>query len=300
MLERDSLWELQVFAQVVDAGSIAAASRVLRLTPSAVSKRLAHLEARLGARLVHRTTRSLTVTPEGAALRARAEAVFEALTAAEHVDGPEQPLRGLIRLTAPTLFGQEVIAPLVSSFLSAHPELQVELDVTDRFVDLVGESVDVAIRVAARLPPSSLVARKLVELDWSTVAAPSLLAKQPRLRGPDALTSLPCLESTNAAERGRWVFERAGHAREVPVRGPFVSSSLVAIRRAALDGLGVAQLPRWYVRDDLRAGRLRVALPGWKLRSRLVFAVQPSRALVPPRVRALVDHLALGLRRMAG
>lgn len=292
MPSRESVWELQVFAEVVDRGSIAAASRVLRVSPSAVSKRLAALEARLGARLVQRTTRSLRVTPEGAALRERVGGVFTAIEAAEAVVGQQhQTLTGRLRITAPTLLGNERLAPLLAEFCRRHPGLEVDLDVTDRFVDLIAEPVDVAVRVAARLPASGLSVRRWGRMPWVVAASPTYLNRVAPLTRPGQLASVACLESSHAAERGAWVLHRGERSWRVRVEGPFTCSGLGGLRHAVLAGLGVAQLPRWFIAADLAHGQLVEVLPRYRLAERSAWLVTPSRAFVPPRVRALTEFL---------
>lgn len=296
MLDRDALIHMQLFLAVVDGGSLAAAARALRLTPSAVSKQLSRLERRLGVRLVERTTRSLRVTAAGTRYRRHARSLVATLADAEaDVQAETRAVAGELRVSAPTLLGQEVVGPLAARFLLAHPEVCLELDLTERFVDLAAEPVDVALRVATRLPASGLAARRLGSFAGVIVASPDYLERRGAPRRAQDLAEHACLELAHDAERGRWRMTSGGRELAVEVRGPLVSSSLVALRRCALAGLGVARLPGYLVRDDLEQGRLVRLLPHVASARKAVFAVRAHAALVPPRVRAFIDFLAAEL-----
>ncbi|MFT3770318.1 MAG: LysR family transcriptional regulator [Minicystis sp.] len=293
MIDRDALWDMEVFLAVVEGGALAAAARALRVTPSAVSKQMARLEARLGVRLLQRTTRRLRPTPAGARYADHARRVVAALAEAEaDVQTEGASLRGRLRVSAPTLLGQELVAPIVARFLLAHPDVMVDLDLTDRFVDLAAEPVDLAVRVAARLPASELSARKIGVVRWVLVASPAYLKRRATPKRAEDLADHACLDLAHAEDRTRWRLTAGGRAASVTVKGPLVSSSMVALHRAALAGAGIAQLPGYLVRADLAEGRLVQVLRGAELPRRFVFALQPSRALVPPRVRAFADFLA--------
>jgi DNA-binding transcriptional LysR family regulator len=280
----------------VDGGTLAAAARALRVTPSSISKQLAKLERRLGVRLLQRTTRSLRVTAAGARYRAHAQRVMSALAEAEaDVQSEETALAGALRVSAPTLLGQEAIAPIAARFLRENAGVELDLELTDRFVDLVSEPIDLAIRVASRLPESGLSARRLGLLSWHFVASPAYIKQRGAPRRPEDLGHHACLDLAHGTDRGRWRMAYGGAEVEVDVRGPLVSSSLVALHRSALAGLGVAQLPSYLVREDLERRRLVQVLPSAGTARRTVFAVQPSRSFAPPRVRAFTDFLAAEL-----
>lgn len=292
MFERDALWELRLFAEVVEAGSIAAAARSLRITPGAVSKRIGALEARLGARLLQRTTRRLRVTREGAELKERAAHVFEALEAAENsVQRGAGALNGVVRVSAPSLLGQELIAPRLAEFCLKNPTVQIELETSDRFIDLLAEPVDIAIRVAARLPSSGLSARKLAELQWKLVARETYLETHGVPRRPDELESHNVLESMHAAERGHLTLRRGSKTWRPRVKGQLIASGLSSLRHAVLGGLGIAAFPSWFIADEVKKGVLREVLGSYRLQTRTVWLLQPSRAFVAPRVRAVIDAL---------
>ncbi|APR76119.1 Transcriptional regulator, LysR family protein [Minicystis rosea] len=301
MVDRDALRDMEVFLAIVDGGTLAAAARALRVTPSAVSKQMARLEDRLGVRLLQRTTRRLRLTPAGARYGEHARRLVNALAEAEaDVQSEVASLRGRVRVSAPTLLGQEVVAPIIARFLRAHPDVIVELDLADRFVDLASEPIDVAVRVAARLPASDLAARRIGVIRWILVASPDYVKRRPAPRRVEDLGGHACLDLAHAEDRSRWRLTLAGRTTSVTVRGPFVSSSLIALRCCAMAGAGIAQLPAYLAHDDLTAGRLVQVLKHAELPRRAVFLVQPSRALVPPRVRAFADFLARELPAAIG
>jgi len=299
MVDREALWSMEVFLAITAEGSLAAAARSLRVTPSAVSKQMTKLERNLRVRLLERTTRTLRVTPAGERYRAHAQQIVAALQAAEDdVRSEEIALTGELRLSAPTLLGQELLAPLMARFLRANPELRIDLTLDDRFVDLVSEPYDLAIRVATRLPESGLAARRVGLLRWIFVASPIYVREKGTPRRPEDLAHHACLDLAHGSDRGRWKIAFAQREVEVRVRGPLVSSSLVAIHRAALEGLGVAQLPTYLVRADLAAERLVQVMPGAGRSRASIFAVTPSRAFHVRRVRAFIDYLASELPRV--
>lgn len=293
MIDREALWAMQVFVAVVEGGSLAAAARSLRVTPSAVSKQLGKLERRMHVRLLQRSTRALRTTAAGERYRAHAKSILSAVEAAEcDTQAREEAIAGSLRVSAPTVLGQEVVAPIVAAFVARHRDVQIELDLTDRFVDLGTEPVDVAIRVASRLPESRLTARRLGALTWILVASPAYLEARGKPSRAEDLATHACLDLAHAADRGRWRLQMRERSVEVEVTGPLVSSSLIALHRCALAGVGIAQLPSYLVRADVAAGRLVQVLSTAGAERRTVWAVQPTRAFVPARVRAFVDFVA--------
>lgn len=292
MVERDALWEMNVVASVIDGGSVAAAARELRLTPSAVSKQLARVEQRLGVRLIERTTRRLRPTAAGLRYREHAIRLLRNLSDAEDdVRADSRVPRGLVRVSAPTLFGQEVVAPALARFLLRFPDVEIELLLNDAFVDLVKERIDVAVRVASVLPPSGLVARKVGEIEYWLVASPTYLERHPGLARPSDLGAHACLDLAHAPDRGHWRMTEGGRAHVVDVSGPLVSTSLPALHNAALEGLGVAQIPRYLAQRPIDEGRLARVLPNAILPGRSAFALHAAGALAPARVRELSKFL---------
>ncbi|AKV00580.1 Transcriptional regulator, LysR family [Labilithrix luteola] len=292
IVERDALWEMNVVASVIDGGSVAAAARALRLTPSAVSKQLARVEQRLGVRLIERTTRRLRPTAAGLRYREHAVRLLRNLSDAEDdVRADSRVPRGLVRVTAPTLFGQEVVAPVLARFLLRFPEVEVELILDDAFVDLVKERIDVAVRVASQLPPSGLLARKVGDIEYWLVASPAYLERRAVPARPSDLSVHACLDLAHAPDRGHWRMTEGGRAQVVDVSGPLVSTSLPALHNAALEGLGIAQIPRYLAQRPIDEGRLVRVLPNAVLPGRFAFALHAAGALAPARVRELSRFL---------
>ncbi len=271
--------DLAVFVHAVAAGSLSGAARRLSTTPAAASRRLAALEARLGARLMHRTTRSVTLTGEGEAFLPHAQAAL--------ASGREEAA-GLLRVTAPANFGRRVVAPLLPPLLASHPDLRVDLLLTDSLVDIVAEGIDTAVRIA-RLRDSALVARRLAESPVLLCAAPAYLARAGTPRRLADLAEHDCLALGGG---GHWTFELGGRPRRVRVSGRFGSNSLEAVREACLGGAGLALFSAWDVAEELERGALVAveldALPPQEL---AIWAVYPTARLLPPKVRVFVSAL---------
>lgn len=291
----DDIASLAVFAHVVEARSFTGAARAMKLSKSAVSARLARLEARLGVRLLRRTTRRLSITEAGLALYQRAARVVtaadEAAATAEDVGG--EP-RGVLRVTAPAAFSALYLAPLLTELLAAHPGLSVDLDVSDRLVDIVGEGFDAAVRLT-RPQDSTLVARKLAPDRLVAVAAPAYLARAGTPRTPGDLPRHNCLRSAHIPPSGEWGFRGVGAGR--PGGGNFIVGDAAMLREAAAAGLGLALLPCSLVARELSAGSLVAVLPGFPKRALALYVLHPHQRQVPPKVRALVDLLAARFAR---
>ena len=294
-VDRDTLWDMQVFAAVVDGGSIAAGARTMGVSPSATSKRVAALEQRLGVRLLHRTTRQLRVTAEGAGYLERARDLLRQLEALESRTREEGgALSGEIRLTVPLVVGHHLVAPIVTRFLVEHPQVTMHFDLSDRFVDLASEPFDLAVRIAAKLEAKELVARRLGHVSSVLVAAPAYIEKHGEPRTMAQLSEHAVLELATAAQPWRTHTLGGGTPSNIAIRGPMVCSTTEALRTAARAGLGIARLPWYLIARDLEEGRLKLLaeLPPDR---RNVFLVRASRAYVPLRVRELADVLATDL-----
>lgn len=292
-VDRDTLWDMQVFAAVVDGGSIAAGARTMGVSPSATSKRVAALEQRLGVRLLHRTTRHLRVTSEGAGYLERARDLLRQLEALESRTREEGgALSGEIRLTVPVVIGHQLIAPIVTKFLLEHPQVTMHFDLSDRFVDLASEPFDLAIRVAAKLDGKELIARRIGHVSSVMVAAPAYIERHGAPRTIAQLSDHAVLELASSTQPWR-LHTLGGDATNIPIRGPMVCSTTEALRTATRAGLGIARLPGYLIRNDLASGALTLLdLPPDR---RPVFLVRASRAYTPLRVRELADVLARGV-----
>ena len=290
----DRIGDLNLFLRVVDLGSISAAARTLDISVAAASQRLKRLEESLGVRLLHRTTRALQVTTEGAALAARGRPLLEDLEAltASLRETAEQST-GTLRVTIPASFGRLYVSPLLPEFLQRFPRIAVHVQLTDQMIDLVSEGFDLAIRIGA-LEDSSLAARRLAPNRRVLCASPAYLRKHGTPRVPRDLANHDCLKLTSFRDsQDHWHLRGAdGDEISVKVQGRLESNFGEVIRDAALAGLGIALHSTWHVCDDIAAGRLVVVLPDYPPRESAIHAVMPQRRLVLPRVRAFVDFLS--------
>jgi DNA-binding transcriptional LysR family regulator len=287
------------FARVVEARSFTAAAKLLGVSKSVVSARVAELEARLGTRLMNRTTRKLSLTPDGLALYERcAPLILAADDAAAAAAGTARAPRGLLRVNAPVVLAETYLAQPVAAYLREFPDVRVELVLDDRLVDLVADGVDVAIRVSARLAPSSLVARKLADDRVVVVGAPAYLARAGRPETPRELVNHHCLRYALLRATDEWRFRDPGArgSYPVPVESRFACGSGAVLRSAALAGMGLAVLPSFMVAGDLAAGRLRTVLEPYAFARLGVYAVYPPARPVPGKTRAFVDALAAAFR----
>ncbi len=283
------LLDLKIFARVIESGSLSAAGRELQLSPTVVSKRLTRLEEQLGARLIQRTTRQLTLTEIGEGYHERVLAVLGALEEADSfVSGSGAP-RGLLRVSAPTGFGRRHIAPRLSPFLRAYPDVKLELDLSDDYVDLIAGGFDVVVRIGS-LGDSSMVARRLAPNYRLLVATPEYLAEHGE---PETLADLEGHQLLTTMSQPEWYLDGPdGPAVHRPASIVVTNSSEV-VREGVVSGLGIALRSTWDISEELEAGRLRRILPDYAGSSRVaIWAVYPSRRLVPPKVRAFIDHLA--------
>ncbi|WP_421927721.1 LysR family transcriptional regulator [Neoaquamicrobium sediminum] len=290
--------EMEVFARVVETGSFSAAARQLRMTPSAVSKLIARLEARLGARLLSRSTRKLQLTPEGAGFYESATRILAEMLSAEREAATGSAPRGRLRVNSYVPFGQLKLIPLLPRFLERYPEVSVDVVLTDNVIDLMEERADVAIR-AGPLGESSLIARKLGQSPMVVVAAPSYLEKRGVPQTPDDLARHNLLAFCFVRHISGWPFVGArGETTVVNLSGNALVSDGEAMRHMALAGAGIARLSRWHVGSDIEAGRLVALLepfnPGDNEVTHAVYVGQGKH--LPARVRAFLDFLVERVR----
>lgn len=289
--------DLLVFVSVLDTGSFVAGGRALGLTRSAAAKAVARLEERLGARLLHRTTRALSPTDEGRVLHERGLAVVAAMEDAEASVGSQagHP-RGVLRLTMPDAYGRLVVFPLLRKYLAAWPEVRAEVSFTDRAADIVEEGYDLALRIGSAPPDSRLVSRVVARYRAVFVAAPSYLAERGAPACVDDFSRHDCLVFSGRDRRQRLRYRAADGAWvQAPGRVRLRLDSGEALRDAAVAGLGIAYLLDFLVADDLAEGRLATVLPQLPLGEVEIIALYPSRRLLEPRVRRFIDLLAVEL-----
>lgn len=290
--------EMEVFSRVVERGGFSAAARACGLTPSAVSKLVARLERRLGVRLLVRTTRKLQLTPEGVAFYERAARILDEVATAEQEAAAGAAPRGRLRVNASVNFAMTHLLPLVPRFLDAHPQMSIEVTVTDRVVDLLEERADVALRVGP-MRDSQLVARKIAKSGAVVVGAPAYLARAGTPRTPEDLAHHNMLGFTFTRILEGWPFlDGRGGIVSVPPRGNAQVSDGAAMHTLALAGLGLARLAEFQVRADMAAGRLVPVLedlnPGDAVDVHAVYV--GGAGPLSARIRAFVDFLVAHTR----
>jgi DNA-binding transcriptional LysR family regulator len=290
MIEHAS--EMAAFVRVVDARGFSAAAPALGLSPSAVSKLVTRLEARLGVRLLQRTTRALSLTAEGEAFYAAARRIVGEIAALEAEIGERRRTpHGLLRVTTALTFSTHQLAPIVGEFLTRYPAIQLELMPTDRVVDMIEESIDVAIRIG-RLPDSSFMARKIGDDVRLVCAAPSYLAAHPAPQRPQDLTHHNCILSRDRAHLNRWPFRIDGRVREIEVDGRVAVSEGEAQLRLGLQGLGVVRLTRLTLTASIKRGELVPLLQDYSAEEPVpVHAIYPHRKHLASKVTAFVDFI---------
>jgi DNA-binding transcriptional LysR family regulator len=288
---------LAIFAKVVELRSFTAAAAELRLSKATVSKAVSRIEARLGTRLLNRTSRRLALTDAGRQLAGRAAHILAEGEAAEDATLAQATVpRGLVRLAAPMSFGVLHIAPLLPDFLATYPEVSVDLHLSDAMVDLVGEGFDAAIRIAA-LPDSSLVARRLCEMLPYLVGSPIYLDKHGRPRHPLHLVQHRCIGYSYTTTPETWRFTKNGKSATVRPSGPLRVNNGDAMLPALIAGTGLGILPEFILREALAGGQLERLLPDWSLPSGGVYWVTPSAGPRPKRVEVFADFLIEKLSR---
>jgi DNA-binding transcriptional LysR family regulator len=290
MMDRD----YQLFAHVVEMGSISGAGQRLGLSPAAASKRLAALEERLGARLVHRTTRRLSTTQAGQSFYEEVRAILTAVEAAEaRVAGRAERPAGLLRISAPTSFGRLHVAPHLPAFLVRYPDVSAELLLDDGYTDLLADRIDVAIRIAPKPESATLVARLLAPNRRVLCAAPRYLEAHGE---PKGLADLAGHSLLAARHQSPWRLERGDERRSVEVESVVATNSSEVVRELALAGTGIALRSTWDVGAELASGALRRVLPDWQGATDVaIWAVHARAESLPATVTAYVAHMAAAL-----
>ncbi|UZE48531.1 LysR family transcriptional regulator [Rhodopseudomonas sp. P2A-2r] len=290
--------EMEVFARVVELGGFSAAARAFRMSPSAVSKLISRLEARLGVRLINRSTRKLQLTPEGSAFYKHATRILDEMATAEREAAVGATPSGLLRVNTSVPFGLHRLLPLLPDFARRYPDIKVEVTLTDTVVDLLEQRADVAIRVGA-MRESRLLARKLGDSRMVVVASPAYLAERGVPNTPDDLAGHNLLDFGFSKWKNGWPFrERDGRTITVIPSGNALVSDGEAMQHLALAGMGIARLTRFHVEDDIAGGRLALVLedfnPGDIEPVHAVFVGHGGQ--LPARVRALLDYLVEKVR----
>jgi len=283
---------LAIFAKVVETRSFAGAAAELKLSKATVSKAVSRIEARLGARLMNRTSRRLALTDTGRQLAGRAAQILADGEAAEDAALAQATVpRGVVRLAAPMSFGLLHVAPLLPEFLATFSEVSIDLHLSDAMIDLIGEGFDAAIRIAV-LPDSSLVARRFCEMPRYLVGSPTYLNKHGRPKHPLHLAQHRCIGYSYTMTTEIWRFTKDGKSASVRPSGPLRVNNGDAMMPALIAGTGLGVLPEFILRDALAASRLEILLPDWSLPSGGVYWVTPPGGPRPKRVEVFADFLA--------
>lgn len=293
----DKLAAMRAFVEIVERGSLTAAAESLDRSLPTMVRTLAALERSLGAVLLRRTTRRMSLTEEGRIYLERCRRILADVEEADDLVGPGggEP-RGPLRVTAPVLFGQMHVAPALVGFARRHPAVQVELVLLDRVVDLVDEGIDAAVRIA-RLPDSSMIAIPVGRVRRVVCASPALLGAAGEPTRPEELADRPCVRFRGLAAGNAWSFRDAGRELSVPVAGSFSTNQASAALDACVAGLGFGLFLSYQVEEAVRAGRLRLVLRDFEPPPLPVSLVYAEARLLSPRLRAFLDWMKDRLRR---
>jgi len=288
---------MATFVRVAETGSLSAAARLIPTSLTSVSRQISALEKRLGTQLLTRTTRRLALTDDGRLFYERARAILGEVDEIEQAlsSGRAEPA-GRLRVCAPVLMGEVLLAPLLPRFLQHYPSVAVDLLLVDRPVDLIEENIHVAIRVG-RLPDSQLIARKLSDVRMVVCASPDYLERRGRPQMPDDLRRHDCLAFSDVPGAAVWHFQMPSGRKSVRIAGRLWINNLSALVAAAKDGAGLVRVPSWQVADDLAAGRLKRILTDYERPPTPVHALFQPAKLASTKIRVFVDYL---VERLAG
>ena len=284
---------LAMFAKVAEEGSYAAAARSMGVSVPTVSRTVARLEDRLGGRLFNRSSRHLALTDFGHSLAERAARIYAEAEEAENLahETASRP-RGVVRLAVPMSFGVRWVAPLLPEFFRLYPEITIDLHLSDKKIDVIGEGFDAALRIAV-LEDSSLIAKRIAPIQRWILAAPSYLARYGHPQHPDDLVAHHCLGYAYRARRDVWRFTNsAGDDAVVTPSGPLRVSNVDALLPTLLEGVAIAELPDFIAAEYVASGALEVILPGWRMALGGLYFVTPTTRARAAKVEALADFLA--------
>ena len=287
----DQLTALRALRRVVELGSFTAAGNALGISHSIVSRQVRQLESQLGAQLLNRTTRRFALTAAGQEYYLASRDILDALDAADRAVAMHQAQpSGSLRINAPMAFGTLELASWLPDFSRQYPHIHIDLVCNDRIVDLIDDGFDVALRLARGLPDSTLVARQLASSRTVAVASPAYLDRHGHPATPQNLAQHNCLMYSSGDKPAQWSFtDGDGATHKVDVRGSLQANTSVALREAAMGGMGIAGAAAFIVRDALRSGQLVEVLPGYTLRPRTLYALYPHSRKLSPKVRVFVD-----------
>lgn len=291
----DRLTSMAAFVKAADLGSFAAAADALKLSPQMVAKHVAHLEARLGSALIHRTTRRQSLTDVGRAFYERCRVVLAEAEAADRValDMRARPA-GVLRVNAPVTFGEAPLTPMIMRYLAEYPEMRVDLTLTDRYVDALEEGYDIVFRVGGEAP-AGLVAHALAPFRLIVASAPDYIARHGRPETPDDLAGHACLGYGTWAQPCRWHFRRDGRSISVDANGRLRSTNWQALLRAALDGEGIVTGPDGILNEEIAAGRLVRLLADYDTPERPIRLLYPAARRLTAAMRSFVEAVRVEL-----
>ncbi|WP_417449189.1 LysR substrate-binding domain-containing protein [Kordiimonas sp.] len=287
------LQAIRTFCRAVETGNLTAAAKALHVTKSVASRRIQSLEDDLGVRLLARTTKGVSPTDEGALFYERGQRILDDLEdAAQAVKCTEGNLVGNLRITAPRSFADLFLGPPLMDFMKRHPDLKFEMNLTDERVDIIGGGYDLGLRIARELDDTSLIARKLGTMRGHVVASPDYLEKYGTPEKPEDLRDHYCVFYSNVEAAKQWRFGSGPETESVRVKGRLTCNSGQMQHEAALAGLAVSSLPRFFVHTSLESGALVSILEDYPQPPTALYALYPEKRLLPLKVRALIDHLA--------
>lgn len=290
-MNKASFSEAEAYLAVVDRGGFGAAARELGVTQSTISRRIAALESRIGKRLVERTTRRVTLTEAGLAFANDLRDVLARLAEAEgRVQSEGSEPEGLLRVTMPTAYGRTSVLPRLAVLAKRYPRLRFELDLSDRYVDILEEGYDLAIRIAEPTQ-SGLVSERIDRFSLHVCASPDYVAKHPPIERPQDLAAHACIVQRTYAPRSKWRFEWSGDLIEIDIAPRIIASDMMAVRSLVLDATGVAILPSYLAHDDLASGGLVEVLGEAGLPTVNVFAGFPHHRAGLSKIKVVVEEL---------
>lgn len=285
------LARIRAFVQVFDAGGFSAAARQYGRSKALLSKYVTDLEDYLGVRLMNRTTRKLSLTEAGEVYYRESSQLLQQLDDLDaSISDQTSAPRGLLRISAPRNFGERTLAPAIFEFMQKFPEVSVDLRLEDRYVDLVDEGIDVALRIST-MTDSSLIARKIADMRIVIAGSPELIRRHGAPKTPDALRPLPCVIDTNLQGQANWRFVEDGRTVSVHVSGRVRVNSPLSALDAAIRGLGFAAMPSYLADAAIESGQLVSVLEDFVPAGQTLQAVYPHRRHLAGKVRALIDHL---------
>jgi DNA-binding transcriptional LysR family regulator len=297
----DKFESMRAFTQVFVCGSFAAAGRNMGMSRSAVNKLVIALENELGVQLLHRSTRQVTPTETGQAYYERCVEILASVEAAElSLSQLQEQPKGRLRINAPMTFGTLHLAPVLAEFLLQYPELQLQLTLSDRFVDPIEEGFDVTVRIAELQQSSSLVIHPLMLAQRVLCAAPDYLSKQGIPDHPDDLQQHSCLHYGQIANDSHWMLHRGDEVYTIGVRGAMCSNNGEVLRDAAVQGLGITLLPRFIVEPQLQQGQLQIVLPDYPPSELAIYIIYPVNRHLSTKVRLIVEFIQQRLGQIEG